>query len=141
MKRLILLSFVQLFISLRVSCKAEIPFSRLNMNENTNPISGNILKIKIGERIFNATLLDNPTTIAFKALLPLTVNMNELNNNEKYALLVSLSSFSVLLGLLPNLQKTNRQSCNSLKTSGNGWQTKTWTNFKNFLTIKQNLST
>ena len=85
MKRLILLSFVQLFISLRVSCKAEIPFSRLNMNENTNPISGNILKIKIGERIFNATLLDNPTAIVFKALLPLTVNMNELNNNEKYA--------------------------------------------------------
>lgn len=41
------------------------------------------LRIKIGSKAFTATLLDNPTVTAFKAKLPLTVNMSELNGNEK----------------------------------------------------------
>lgn len=40
--------------------------------------------IKIGSRQYTATLLDNPTATAFKAMLPLTINMTELNGNEKY---------------------------------------------------------
>lgn len=48
-------------------------------------MSRNRLLIKIGSNTFNATLQDNPTTAAFKSLLPLTVNMKELNGNEKYA--------------------------------------------------------
>ena len=84
MKRLIILSFVQLFIGLCVYCKAENKVSLQNMAKNINPMSENKLKIKIGEKTFTATLLDNPTTTAFKALLPLTIKMNELNNNEKY---------------------------------------------------------
>jgi hypothetical protein len=42
------------------------------------------LIIKIGSRKFSATLFDNPTTTAFRAMLPLTMNMTELNGNEKY---------------------------------------------------------
>ncbi|TLU97283.1 cyclophilin-like fold protein [Dyadobacter luticola] len=45
--------------------------------------SGNRLKIIIGTRTFNATLVSSPTVRAFKARLPMTVNMTELNGNEK----------------------------------------------------------
>lgn len=43
------------------------------------------MKIKIGNSTFTATLYDNQAATAFKSLLPLTVSMNELNANEKYA--------------------------------------------------------
>lgn len=49
-----------------------------------NAVKSNKVRIKIGVSTFTATLLDNPTAKAFKALLPLTINMKELNNNEKY---------------------------------------------------------
>ncbi len=39
----------------------------------------------VGERRFAITLADNPAARAFAALLPLTLDMAELNNNEKYA--------------------------------------------------------
>lgn len=42
------------------------------------------IKITIGTNSFVATLYDNASAQAFAALLPLTVNMNELNGNEKY---------------------------------------------------------
>lgn len=53
-----------------------------NPNGN-NPMSNN-LKISIGSTLFNATLEDNATVTAFKALLPMTVSMSEMNGNEKY---------------------------------------------------------
>lgn len=55
------------------------------MIDNPNPTSGNKLRITVGNKTFTATLLDNPTARAFKTLLPLTLRMNELNNNEKFA--------------------------------------------------------
>lgn len=42
------------------------------------------IRLKIGSKNFVATLEDNATAAAFKALLPMTVNMSELNGNEKY---------------------------------------------------------
>jgi hypothetical protein len=43
------------------------------------------MRLKIGNSTFTATLYDNATATAFKSLLPLTINMVELNGNEKYA--------------------------------------------------------
>ena len=52
-------------------------------NNTPNP-TGNRMRIKIGTRTFPATLEDNATATAFKALLPMTLAMKELNGNEKY---------------------------------------------------------
>jgi len=42
------------------------------------------IKITIGTNSFNATLYNNATVTAFKEKLPMTIDMNELNGNEKY---------------------------------------------------------
>jgi len=42
------------------------------------------LRVIIGDKTYTATLADNATAQAFKNLLPLTLNMSELNGNEKY---------------------------------------------------------
>src|SRR5690349_2339447 len=56
---------------------------KMMITENTDSMSDTLL-IKIGDKEFAATLLANPTTAQFKEMLPLTVNMTELNDNEKY---------------------------------------------------------
>jgi hypothetical protein len=52
--------------------------------QNNNADMQNKLKIKVGTKTFSATLLDNATTAALKKMLPMTLEMIELNGNEKY---------------------------------------------------------
>ena len=51
--------------------------------DNSESMSDTLV-IKIGSLEFTGTLLDNPTATAFREMLPLTMNMTELNGNEKY---------------------------------------------------------
>lgn len=44
---------------------------------------GTSIRIVVESTTFIATLYDNGTAKAFKAMLPLTLNMNDFNNNEK----------------------------------------------------------
>lgn len=46
-----------------------------------------MLKIIIGTTVFTAMLFQNKTSEAFKAMLPITIKMTELNNNEKFVYL------------------------------------------------------
>ena len=61
------------------------------------------LEIQIGEKNFTAVLYDNESTAAFVQKLPLTLDMSELNGNEKYFFLTDR---------LP----TNSQRIGSIKT-------------------------
>src|SRR5215216_3698686 len=82
MKRLLFFAFLAMSLVGCASCSKNTATSE--SNNNTNP-TGSKMKIKIGNSTFTATLYDNATVTAFKSLLPLIVNMVELNGNEKYA--------------------------------------------------------
>ncbi|NBB30915.1 cyclophilin-like fold protein [Cellulophaga sp. BC115SP] len=56
----------------------EAPKDSISMKEDS-------IVVKIGNQSFTAVLLNNETAKSFKALLPLTLKMTELNANEKYA--------------------------------------------------------
>ena len=81
MRRLLFFAFLAVSLVSCASCSKNTatPAS----NNNTNP-TGSKMKIQIGSSTFTAMLYDNATSTAFKSLLPLTVNMVDLNGNEKY---------------------------------------------------------
>jgi hypothetical protein len=86
MKQLLLLVFSAFFVLTGcASCEKNGAATDTSNNSNniTNPTGGK-MKIKIGNQTFTATLYDNTSAAAFKSLLPMTVNMVELNGNEKY---------------------------------------------------------
>ncbi|WP_281225533.1 cyclophilin-like fold protein [Flavobacterium aquiphilum] len=59
------------------------PNATNQLNDIGNPTNGT-MKITIGSSVFTATFYDNATATAFKSMLPLTINMSELNGNEKF---------------------------------------------------------
>ena len=81
MKRLLFLAFLAISLVSCASCSKNTVKSEIDNNTNQ---TGSKMKIQIGNNTFTATLYDNATTSAFKSLLPLTVNMVDLNGNEKY---------------------------------------------------------
>jgi hypothetical protein len=85
MKQILLLVFCAFsLLTGCASCDKNAATGRVsNSNNNTNP-NGSKMKIKVGNQAFTATLYDNATATAFKSMLPLIVNMTELNGNEKY---------------------------------------------------------
>lgn len=72
-------------------------------NTETTEKSDNIITIKIGGEVFTARLDDNESAKAFADMLPLSLNMNELNGNEKYYYLGNaLPTDSSDIGIIEN---------------------------------------
>lgn len=86
MKNLLLLIFcVFTVFASCASCKKDNVGKADANNVTANPApNGSKMKITIGNRSFTVTLYDSPAAIAFKAMLPLTIDMTELNGNEKF---------------------------------------------------------
>ncbi|MBW8523508.1 hypothetical protein K0U91_12075 [Chryseobacterium chendengshani] len=86
MKNLFIMIFLAVsFSGCLASCgKDDDDINNANPTENTSTMENGKIKIKIGSHTFTATLSDNASAKAFKAMLPLTINMTELNGNEKY---------------------------------------------------------
>jgi hypothetical protein len=73
--------------------------TQMDSEKETETVKKNTtLNITIGNTVFTATLEDNDTAKAFVKQLPLTVDMSELNGNEKY-------------NYLPNNLKADTPSC------------------------------
>lgn len=66
------------------ACNKNNEIEQTNNSNNTSNIDTTKMKITIGTNIFTTTLYNNATATAFKAKLPMTINMTELNGNEKY---------------------------------------------------------
>ncbi|NGY36766.1 hypothetical protein FQU23_004475 [Flavobacterium sp. XN-5] len=78
---LIILTFVSVLFSSASTCNKEDEPAAI---ENSTPMTNGKIKITVNSKIFTATLLDNNSAKVFKEMLPLKINMNELNGNEKY---------------------------------------------------------
>ena len=70
-------------VSLVVALALTWPYPLAAQRAERGSPMGDALIITIGDKAFGATLSDNATAAAFKALLPLSVSMSELNGNEK----------------------------------------------------------
>ena len=69
------------------------------INQETREESKISLKLQIGDSYFTAELYDNSTTNELIDLMPMTIDMSELNGNEKYYYLSeSLSTYSEHVG-------------------------------------------
>ncbi len=82
MKFIITFLFCFIFIQLFAYCNKpnemeDNPVQALNTDSAK-------LKITVGTNVFTATLYNNATVNAFKTKLPLAIQMQELNGNEKY---------------------------------------------------------
>ena len=70
---------IQLF-----ACSKNNEVEQVNNSNNTSNTDTSKMKITIGSAVFTDTLNNNATATAFKAMMPLTINMGELNGNEKF---------------------------------------------------------
>lgn len=84
--RMVIVSLALGIVAGSLRCFKAAPVQHAAFTDQTRDTNhaANTMKITIGSGIFTATLYDNPTVTRLKAMLPLTLDMSELNGNEKY---------------------------------------------------------
>lgn len=82
---LIVILTMTVFSSLASCNKKSIEPNSANTQNSSHDTMSYKIKIKAGSTSFTATISNSSTSAAFKAMLPMTLNMIELNGNEKYA--------------------------------------------------------
>ncbi len=83
-KYLVIIIFVIIFIGLIIYFRKPDLKNTPN-NEETYQLEGDdVMQITIANQTYTLNLLDNATTQALIKLLPLDIEMQELNGNEKY---------------------------------------------------------
>lgn len=93
-----------------VQGESEIPMSSFEINTKTTGVTAlqteearklNRMQLFIGDKSFSVTLEENDTVQALTELLPMTLVMSELNENEKYSYLdTSLPSTPEMVGTI-----------------------------------------
>ena len=79
-----IITFISCFIWIQLFACCNKSDGMTGRTNNLNTDSSMKLKITVGTNTFTATLYNNPTVAAFKTRLPMTINMRDLNANEKY---------------------------------------------------------
>src|SRR3954447_5358375 len=80
--RHILLFAASMLVGL-VGCDTTEP--AVHREEPRNESNGKTMKVTIGNKTFKATLDDGPASAKLRAMLPMTLDMAELNGNEKHS--------------------------------------------------------
>lgn len=87
----IISSFVSIAITLSVTaCTTNQEISKPDISIETENINDDIMQtieIIINDKVFTAEIYDNETARSFISMLPITLDMQDLNNNEKYCYL------------------------------------------------------
>ncbi|MCJ8167143.1 cyclophilin-like fold protein [Pontibacter sp. E15-1] len=86
MKHLLILLISVVSLNVPGACKEDKIVNTVTGDIPDDPVkntTGNQMKIIIGSKTFEATLVDNEAVTALKGMLPLTLDMSELNGNEK----------------------------------------------------------
>jgi len=78
------ITFISCFIGIQLFACCNKSSEMTSRPDNALTTDSMKLKITVGTNTFTATLYSNATVNAFKSRLPMTINMRELNGNEKY---------------------------------------------------------
>ena len=78
------ITFISCFIGIQLFACCNKSSEMTSRPDNALTTDSMKLKITVGTNTFTATLYNNATVTEFKKKLPMTINMQELNGNEKY---------------------------------------------------------
>lgn len=81
--KIVVLSMILLPLLFSTASWNMLPLNKEIKPKNRESKTAGKLNIRIGEKSYQATLVNNKTTEAFQAMLPLTLDMTDYNSNEK----------------------------------------------------------